>query len=163
VVRNRNHATLYDPRHRPHVFGEAAAIWIEASRKAGGFKYGTLREEFSLAIEAVAAGNVMEANDPIARVEFLDTAPDRNDRSSQLVPQNLRRLDEPIVNLLDVGAADATSGYTEKNFALADVGYGNGLDNHASFAAVHTRAHVSRHGPAWIGAIDLCGKMTHFV
>ena len=90
----RNHSALDDPRHRANVLGEAAAVRIEAGGQPDFLVARALREELALAIEAVAARNVMKADDAVAGLELRDAAADLDDRAGEFVAQNLRRMQE---------------------------------------------------------------------
>jgi hypothetical protein len=84
---------------------------------------------------------VVKANDAIAQLPALNAFADRDDRSGRFVAKNLRRRDETVLNFLDVGAADAAGGDVDQNFARGNFRHGNWLDDHASRAAIHGRAH----------------------
>ncbi len=121
-----------------------------------------LREEFALAVEAAAARNVVEADDAIAGLELRYAAADLHDGARKLVPQNLRRLNESVVNLLDVRSANAACRHAEQDFALANLRNRHGFDDHAALAAVDARAHMPRMLPLGFVRPDLCGCMAHW-
>ncbi len=62
----------------------------------------------------------MEADHAIAGFKFRDAAADLDHGASKLVPQNLRRRDEAVMNLFDVRATDPAGGHAEKKFALTN-------------------------------------------
>src|SRR5208282_1763107 len=162
VRRQCDHPAFDDPWHRANVLGEAAAIGVETCRQPDFLVSRALREKFPLAVEAVAARNVVEADDAIAGLELRYAAADLNDGSRKLVPQNLRRLNESVVNLLDVRSANAACRHAEQDFALANLRNRNGLDNHAALAAVDAGAHVPRMFPLGLVRSGLGGCMAHW-
>jgi len=122
VVGQRDDALLRDPGHGFDVFGEAAAVGCEAGGEAGGLVLFALREEAALAIEAFAAGNVMKAHDAVAEFPFSDAAADGDDGAGEFVAEDLGRGDVGVIDLLDVGAADAASSDFDKDFTVSDFG-----------------------------------------
>ncbi len=83
----------------------------------------------------------MEADHAIAHLELLHAGADLSHRAGQLVAENLRRREEPVMNLLDVRAADAAGAYTEQHLARTDLRNGDSLDDDAVFAPINARAH----------------------
>ena len=65
-------AALDDPIHDADVLGESAAGGLEAGSDAYLLIDGTLRVEFAVAVEAFAAGNVVEDDDAVAGLELGD-------------------------------------------------------------------------------------------
>jgi hypothetical protein len=121
VVRDGHHPAFGDPRHRTNVLREAATIGIEAGGEAGLFVTGALRVEFSLAVEASAARNVVKAHSAVAPLPFGNAATYRDHGARHFVPQNLRRPHEAMMNLLDVCAADAARRDTNQHFAVGNL------------------------------------------
>jgi hypothetical protein len=102
----------------------------------------------------------METDDAVARFEFADAAADLDYRASQFVPENLRRRDKTVVNLLDVGSADAAGGDAKQNLSLADFGNGNAFDDDLALAAIDASAHQA----ALVESLtrsDLSGRVAH--
>jgi len=76
IVRQRDDAALGDPGHGFDVFAEAAAVGREAAGEAGGLILLALRIEALFAVEAGAAGRVVETHHAIARLPFGDAGTD---------------------------------------------------------------------------------------
>ncbi len=104
---NLDHAPLDDPGHGPHVFGEAAAIRIEARGQPYLLVGRALRKKPPFAIKASAARNVVEADHAVALFPAAHAASDRDDRSGDFMPENLRRRDEAVLYLFQIRAANS--------------------------------------------------------
>ncbi len=141
VVGERDDAALGDPRHGFDVFAEAATVGREAGGEAGGFVLLALREEAIFAVEAGAAGRVMEAHHAIAGFEFCDAGADGDDGAGEFVAEDLGRFDVALEDFLDVGAADAAGGDFDEDFARADFGDGDFFDADDSLFAIDAGAH----------------------
>src|SRR5580698_676794 len=141
VVGKRNNAALSDPWHGFYVFAEAAAVGREACGEAGGFVLLALRKEAIFAVEAGAAGRVMEAHHAVAGLESCDTGANGDDGAGEFVAEDLRRFDVTLEDFLNVGAADAASGDFDQNFARADFGDGDFFNADDSLFAIDARAH----------------------
>src|SRR5262249_53594184 len=120
---------------------EAAAVGSETGGEAGGFVLIALREEALVAVEAFATGDVMEAHDAIAELEFFHAPPHGNDGTGEFVTANLRRLDIALKDFLDVGAADAAGSDFDEHFTIADVRNRHFLDANDSPFAIDTGLH----------------------
>jgi hypothetical protein len=146
VCGERDHSALNNPGHCANVFRKASAIRIEASRKTDLLVSCALRKKLSLAIKTGTARDVVEADHTVAGFKFRDAAPGFNYGASKLVPQNLRRRDETVMNLLNICATNAASGYAEKKFALSDFRNRHRFYRYTAFAAINARAHASVSG-----------------
>ncbi len=85
----------------------------------------------------------MKADDTIAGLELCNARAGLHDGTGQFVTQNLRRLDEAVVNLLDVGAANAARRHPKEHFSRADFRNRHVFDDHATLAAVDAGAHLA--------------------
>jgi len=79
-----------------------------------------LGKEAAFAIETRTARYMMKTHHTVAELPLRHIAADRYDRAGHFVPQNLRRWHIRVINLLDVGAANAASSNFDENFAVAD-------------------------------------------
>ena len=84
----------------------------------------------------------MKTHHPVAGLEFRDARADFDHRPSQLVPQNLRRRDEAVMNFLDVRATNPAGRHAKQQLAFANFRNRHGFDDHPPLAAIHSRAHV---------------------
>ena len=145
-IGNLDHAAFDNPRHRLHIFGKAAAVGSKAGRQTHPFIKLALREQFALAVETVAAGNVMETDDPVAGSESGDTCAHGDDCAGHFVPEDLWRGNETMLDLLDVGATNAAGGDADQKFSRSDFGNGDLFDDDVILAAIHRRSHDRRDG-----------------
>ena len=104
---------------------------------------------------------MMKTDHTVAELEFLDAAPGLYHRARKFVAEDLRRLDEAVVNLFDVRAANAARGHAEKHFAFANLWDGHRFDHHAPLAAIHTRAHLAAVLRSGAVRSDLCNRLAH--
>jgi hypothetical protein len=84
--------------------------------------------ELAAAIEAFAAGDVMEHNDAISRGVALDAGPDGGDNTSGLMPVDTRSRKQVEGDLLQIGMADSAGFHANEDLTRADFGNRNGLD-----------------------------------
>jgi hypothetical protein len=103
----------------------------------------------------------MESDYPITHFELFDAGANLHDRPCQLVAEDLRRIDEPVLDFLDVRAADSAGGDAEEDFSLADFRNGKSLDNHAALPAIDAGAHLSAAGMWRLLRSDMCDCLTH--
>src|SRR5579859_440957 len=141
VVGKRDDAAFGDPRHGFHIFGEAAAIGREAGGEAGGLVLLALRERAALAVKTSAAGDVMKTHHAIAGFEFLHARADGDDGTGKFVAKDLRRLNVPLENFLNVRAANAARGDFDEELAFADFRDGDLFDADDSLFAVNAGTH----------------------
>src|SRR5260221_8033194 len=141
VVGQRDDAAFGHPRHRLDVLSKATTVGREAGSKTGGFVLLALGERAALAVKAGATGNVMEAHDAIAGLEFCHTRADGYDRAGEFVAEDLWRLDVTLENFLDVRAADAAGGHLDEKFAFTYFGYRDFFDADDSLFAIDAGAH----------------------
>ena len=64
--------------------------------------------------------------------------------SGNFMAENLRRCDEAMFNLLDIGAAYAASGHADQHFPIGNLRHGNVLSGDATGATVNTGSHLER-------------------
>ena len=86
----------------------------------------------------------MKTDDAVAGLELANAAAGFDDGAGELVAENLRRMDEAVLNFLDVRAADAAGSHAEKNLTLADLRNRYGFDHDAALAAINAGAHLAR-------------------
>jgi hypothetical protein len=113
VVGDGDHTALGNPGHGADEFCEAAAIWIEAGGEADFFIGGALGEKFLITVKTITAGDVVEADDAVAGFPFCYAGADCYRGAGDFVAEDLRRLDETVMDFFDVGAADAAGGYAD--------------------------------------------------
>ncbi len=117
----RLHAGLHNPVHHPDILGESAPGRLKSGRDPDFLVYRTLGIYLTLAIEAFAAGYVMERHHPVARCEPGDAAAHRGHYARCLVAVNARRSQQVVFDLLEVGMADAACLDTDENLARTDL------------------------------------------
>src|SRR5438128_11739230 len=71
-ISDADHTSLHDPIHHADVLGESATARLEPSRTANFFIRRTLGERLVAAVVALATGNVMKDNYPVAYLEIGD-------------------------------------------------------------------------------------------
>src|SRR6267154_616915 len=141
IVRERDDAALGNPGHSFDVFAETAAVGREAAGEPRGLVLLALRIEALFAVEAGAAGRVVETHHAITGLPFGDAGADRDYRAGEFVAEDLRRLDVTLEDFFNVGAADAASGDFDEDFVDADFGDGDFFDADNSLFAVDAGAH----------------------
>ncbi len=87
----RLHAVLDNPIHHPDVLRKTAAGWLKTSGDPHFLVYRALRVYLTLAIETLAARNVVKRHNTIAGLEFGDSAADGGDHACGFVPVNTGR------------------------------------------------------------------------
>src|SRR2546422_784267 len=138
----RARTTLADPRHRADISSEAAAVGVEPSREAHFLVRRALREQFPLAIEAAAAGNVMKTDHAVAELPPLYAAACRNHGARNFMPEDLRGWHKAVLDFLDIGTADAAGGNPNQDLAIGNCWDGDLFHHDAPGATVHSRAHL---------------------
>src|SRR5262249_44698340 len=104
----------------------------------------TLRVQFVGAIEAVAARNVVERDDTIARLEFRDTRARLHHNARRLMTVDPRRGKQIVLDLLQVGVTYAARLHANQYLAASDVRRRNLFDRYLAVAAVHCGPHGGR-------------------
>src|SRR5260370_5419198 len=145
------------------VWGDPPAVGGDTAGEACRLVLLALREEATLAIETIAAGYVMETHHTVARDPLRYAAAHCYDRAGYFMAQNLRRRNVGVINLLDVGAADAASGDFDEHFAIAHFWDGDFLDANDSLSAVDTGAHRFRDGTKRLQMFEGCSGPAHRV
>ena len=140
--RDGHHTALDDPRHRADIFSEASAVRVEPSRKAHFLVRRALREQFPVAIEAAAAGNVMKTDHAVAELPPLYAAAYRNHGARNFMPEDLRGWHKAVLDFLDIGTADAAGGNPNQDLAIGNCWDGDLFHHDAPGATVHSRAHL---------------------
>jgi hypothetical protein len=135
-----------DPWHDTHIFGVAAACGFEASGNAGTFVLGALGEGSMGASMAFETRHMMMQGDAIADLKSADTNAAANDYACGFVSKNARRWDCAILDLFDVGGADAADGDLDQQLLGADARDRNDFEAEIVWAAIDDRAHGSWDG-----------------
>jgi hypothetical protein len=138
---------LNDPIHHPDVFGETTARGFEAGGAADFFVGGALGECLMLAVETLAAGDVMKNYDAVSELEFVDACADGGDHSGGFVSEDARSGVGTGRDFLQVGAANSAAVHSQQQFAGTDLGHGNGFETNIIHAAVDRRLHGGRNRP----------------
>ena len=141
VVGDANRALPNDPVHHPYVFGETAAGGLESGGAADFFVGGALGEGFVAAVVALAAGDVVEDDDAIARMEIGDAFTDDGDDTGSFVSEDAWGGVGSGMDFLEIGAAHAAGVDADEQFAGADAGDGNGFESDVVDAAVYGGEH----------------------
>src|SRR6266403_1997154 len=141
IVRQRDDSALGNPGHSFDVFAETAAVGREAAGEPRGLVLLALRIEALFAVEAGAAGRVVETHHAITGLPFGDAGTDGDYCAGEFVAEDLRRLDVTLEDFLDVGAADSASGDFDEDFVDADFGNGDVFDADDSLFAVDAGTH----------------------
>ena len=84
---------------------------------------------------------MVETHDAIAQLPFSDSRSHRNNGSADLMSKNLRRNHKPVLDLLDVRAANAACGNLDQDFAGRDLRHRNVFNDNLPFAPIHCGAH----------------------
>jgi hypothetical protein len=87
---------------------------------------------------------MMKTHDPVAELPLTDSISAANDSSGNLMPKDLRRRDESMLDFLDVCAANATCGDADEHFTSANLRHRNVFDDYTPFAPIDSRAHRGR-------------------
>ncbi len=161
IVGQRDNPALGHPGHSFYVFAETTAVGSEATRKTRRLVLFALGEETALAIEALAARDVMKAHHAVAQFPLRYSAAGCCDCSGYFMAQNLGRRNVGVVNLLDVGPTNATCGDFDEHFAVGHFGDGDFLDANDSLFAVDARAHGLGDGAKSLQGFECCSRPTH--
>src|SRR5262249_9054268 len=107
AVGDRDGARLHDPGRGFHELGVAAARGLEAPRGPVLLVGLALRVGVPAAVEARPAGHVVVDDDALALAEALDARTQAGHAARDLVAEDPWPGEEPLLDLLDVRAADA--------------------------------------------------------
>src|SRR5262249_16925072 len=136
---------VHDPIHHPDILGETPSRRLEASGDAYPLVNRALRVNLSFTVEALQARNVMERNHPVAGTETRNFGANRCDHACGLVPINPRRSQQVMLDLLEVGVANATRFDPDQEFAWTDLRSRYFFDSDYAFAAIDGGVHGWRH------------------
>ncbi len=140
-VGNADGAVLDDPVHDADVFGKAAAGGLESRGTADLFISGALGEGLVLAVETLAAWDVVEDHNPVAGAVVLHGVADGGDYAGGFVSEDARGRMGTGGDLLEVGAADAAGVNAEEHLTVGDLGYGDGFEADVVYATVDCGLH----------------------
>src|SRR5207244_6429601 len=90
-VGNPLDAMLHDPVHHPYVLGESAARRLESGSDPHALVNRALRVDLTLAIEALAARDMVERDDPVAGTKARHAAAHGSYDARSLVTVHARR------------------------------------------------------------------------
>src|SRR5579871_2992962 len=139
--RNDLDAAFDDPVHRTDVLGKTATGRLISRRHADFLVHRTLRVEFSLAIEALLAGNMVKHDHAVAGCVTRDARADGGDHPRCFMPIDAGRCKQVVRDLLEVGVADAACFDTNQYLAWADLRDGNGFYLDSARAFIDRRLH----------------------
>jgi hypothetical protein len=88
---------------------------------------------------------VVKDRHPIAHGEGSYISPNGRNRAHGFMAEDARSGVRPGMDLLQVGATDATAMNLDEHFVPADRGHWNGLDTDVVHATIDRGLHVSRH------------------
>jgi len=160
AVRNTYGTVLNNPVHDANVLGEAAAGRLEAGGATDFFVGRALGESLVLAVETLAARNVVEDHDAVAGAKVADALADGGDNAGGFVSENSRGGVRAGRNLLEVGAANAAGVNADKEFSWADSGDRNGFEADVVYAAIDRSLH-GRWNRAWVGLDSILSDEGH--
>src|SRR5712691_12683962 len=103
----------------------------------------------------------METHDAVARHPLRYAATRCDDRAGYFMAENLRRRNVGVINLLDVGAADAAGSDFDEHFALGDFRNGNFLYADDPLFAIDTGAHGLGNGTERLQGFKCCAGPAH--
>src|SRR3989442_6551975 len=103
----------------------------------------------------------MKAHHAVAELPLRHVAASGYDSAGHFVAQNLGRWDVGVVNLLDVGAANAAGGDFDQDFAVGHFRDGDFLDADDSLFAVDTGAHGLGDGAQRFYGLERCTGPAH--
>jgi hypothetical protein len=88
------------------------------------------------------ARHVMMQRDPVSDSELPQALSHPDDCSGGFVPENARRRDRPVLDLLDIGGANPASSHAHQQLAGPNRWHGERFYPEIIHAAVHDRAHL---------------------
>ena len=144
VARRDSDHARQDEGHDADVFGIAAARRLEARRDAGALVLGALREGVVPAGMTLQARHVMMQRHALADLELPDARADADDGAGGFVAEDARRRHGAVLDLLDVGRADAADGHPDEQFVRPDARHGHGFEPQIVRPAIHHRLHGLR-------------------
>ena len=77
----------------------------------------------------------------VARPEAARAGTDADDGPGGFMAEDAGRRDGPVMDLFNVGGANAAGGHLHKDVALADAGDGDGFEAEIIWAAIDNGAH----------------------
>src|ERR1039458_3325503 len=98
------------------------------------------------AIKTLQTRDMVEGHHAVTRPEARDPGADRSHRAGGLVPEDARRLEQVVLDLLQVRITDAASFHPNEDFARADSRRRNFLHLNRTLASIHGRVHGLRYG-----------------
>ena len=134
-------AATDNPVHHAHVLREAAAGRLVSGGDADFLIDGALGVDFAAAVKARHARDVVEHDHAVARFEITDAiARFRND-AGDLMAVNARRSQKIVLDLLQIGVADAAGFHAHEDLAGAYPGSGHVFNSDNGSPFVHGGAH----------------------
>ena len=104
---------------------------------------------------------MVKTHHPVAELPFRHAAASGYNGAGHFVAKNLRRRNVGMINLLDVGAANAASGNFNEHFALGHFGDGDFFHTHDSLFAVDAGAHGLGYGTKRLQGSECCSGPAH--
>jgi hypothetical protein len=132
---------LDDPVHDADVFGETSAGRLEPGGATDFLVSRALGKSFVLAVKTLAARDVVEDHDPVARAVRLDAFANRYYYAGGFVSEDAGGGMGAGGNLLEVCTADAAGVHADEHFAGTDLGDGHSFDADVVHAAIDSRLH----------------------
>src|ERR1019366_1765449 len=146
AIGNLFDAALHNPIHHPHVLRKPAPGWFEARCNAHFLINGALCIVVASTVETFQARDMVEGHHAVALLETGDPGTGSGHRAGGFVPVDARRLEQVVLDLLQVGMADAASFHANEDFARADPRRWNFLHLNRTLASIHGRVHGFRYG-----------------
>ena len=135
------YAVADDPVHHADILGETTAGRLESRRYPDPLICGALRVELPLAVEAVAAGDMVEGYHPVAGREPRYPLAHADHDTGRLVAEDSRRRQQVVLHLLQVRVTDAAGLHTDQQLAGANFRNGQLLDAYRAVAPVYSGPH----------------------
>src|SRR5262249_3185092 len=121
MVRNLDHTLLHDPIHHADILGESTAARLVSGGHADLLVSRALREDFALAVVAVAAGDVVEDHHALADLKTSHAVAHRGDLTCNLVSEDAWRRVRAGGDLFQVVAADAADVHPNHHITRTDL------------------------------------------
>ena len=160
IAGRNSHHTGEDKGHHPHVFRIPAAGRLESRGDSGAFVLLALGECAMAAGMAFEARHMVVQRDPVADFELPGPCARADDSAGGFVAKDARRRDCAILNLLDVGRADAADGHFNQQLIRTDARHRHRLEAQIVCPAINHRAHCPgdvRHGEVFPANADRGG------
>jgi hypothetical protein len=139
---------LNNPVHDAYILREAATGWLKTCCDSDLLIARALRVVLMSAVKAIQARNVVKQANSIARGKLLNTLTDFGDDARRLMPIDTGCRQQVMLDLLEIGMADAADFNAHQDLARPDFRHADLLNGDPPVALVDSRAHRRFHGTA---------------